>query len=206
MYDDITALVPVSTSDFNGEVVTSVSARSLYSCLDGKQDFSTWIKSRIKQYGFEENMDYIKVPENMELGCYAQGRIEYEVTLEAAKVIAAAERTNAGRQILRSLMRNSVTNPDELFGLIADVDVDDPEDMFVYAIVEVETGRVKIGISKNPHQRLKQLQTANPNRLEIAAIREAPNRFADEKRLQRAANDYHILGEWFAADAVKALH
>ena len=41
-------------------------ARELHSFLESKQDFSTWIKKRIKDYGFLENQDYILLHKKME--------------------------------------------------------------------------------------------------------------------------------------------
>ena len=41
------------------ETVEVIDVRELHEYLDSKQDFSTWIKSRIEQYGFNENSDYV---------------------------------------------------------------------------------------------------------------------------------------------------
>lgn len=37
-----------------------VNARDLHVFLDAKQDFSNWLKGRIKKYGFIENVDYVR--------------------------------------------------------------------------------------------------------------------------------------------------
>lgn len=41
----------------------AVSARELHKFLESKQDFSTWIKSRIEKYGFTENQDFVTAPQ-----------------------------------------------------------------------------------------------------------------------------------------------
>lgn len=41
---------------------------------------------------------------------------------------------------------------------------------FVYAIASAKSGPVKIGYSQDPQERLKQLQTGNPERLHILAV------------------------------------
>lgn len=74
---------------------------------------------------------------------------------------------------------------------------DDLPDMYIYAIRESETGRIKLGISKNPNERLRQLQTSNSQKLELIAYKKAVNRFSDEKEMQIKNNKYHIRGEWF---------
>jgi hypothetical protein len=49
--------------------------------------------------------------------------------------------------------------------------------LYVYAIREVDTGNIKLGISKNPQARLRQLQTGNSSRLELVAYCEAKQGF-----------------------------
>lgn len=78
---------------------------------------------------------------------------------------------------------------------------DDMPDMYVYAIQEVSTGNVKIGISKNPEQRLKQLQIGNSSELRLVATKKAENRFKDEKAAHIENNSRHIRSEWFSSGA-----
>jgi hypothetical protein len=75
--------------------------------------------------------------------------------------------------------------------------VDSNVDMFIYAIKECSTGNVKIGISKHPEVRLRQLQTGNSSKLELLKVVPAVNRFKTEKELHLLNSDKHILGEWF---------
>ncbi|MBV5311620.1 KilA-N domain-containing protein, partial [Chromatium okenii] len=44
---------------------------------------------------------------------------------------------------------------------------DDFPDAYVYAIRETNTGNIKLGISRNPESRLRQLQVANSGELEL---------------------------------------
>ena len=71
--------------------------------------------------------------------------------------------------------------------------------LFVYAIREVNTGNIKIGISASPESRLKQLQTGNSSELELVTFIEAKDRFKTEKELHLLNADKHIRGEWFDA-------
>jgi len=43
----------------NEEGISTVNARELHQYLESKQDFSNWIKNRIKKYGFIEGQDYV---------------------------------------------------------------------------------------------------------------------------------------------------
>ena len=82
---------------------------------------------------------------------------------------------------------------------------DDLPDMYVYAIRERETGRIKLGISKDPERRLAQLQVGNSQDLELVAYRKAENRYADESKAHLLNADIHIRGEWFDHEAAHCL-
>lgn len=82
---------------------------------------------------------------------------------------------------------------------------DDLPDLFVYAIRAVDTGHIKLGISRDPRTRLAQLQTANSSKLELVAYKPATNRFADEAQLHREYQSYLVRGEWFTSAAQGAL-
>lgn len=82
---------------------------------------------------------------------------------------------------------------------------DDLPDMYVYAIREVETGNVKIGISKDPAERLKQLQTGNSSELVLVASIPAGNRYKDESNAHKKLSNINIRGEWFECGAENKL-
>lgn len=67
----------------------------------------------------------------------------------------------------------------------------------IYLIKSLDNGYYKIGISKNPIKRLKQLQTGNSSLLEI--VKEYKSEYANyiEKVLHRQFNSYRKEGEWF---------
>lgn len=71
-----------------------VSARDLHEFLESKQDFSTWINARIKKYGFIENQEYTTFHKVVERA----KRIEYALTVDAAKEIAMVEGNDKGKE------------------------------------------------------------------------------------------------------------
>ena len=77
-------------------------------------------------------------------------------------------------------------------------------DGFVYAIqAGGPGGPVKIGYSRNPWRRLRQLQTGNPAALRLLAAE--PNAIPeDERRAHDAIKSFAepLNGEWFTASAV----
>ena len=89
----------IKISDSNGK--RAVSARELYIFLESKQEFSNWIKSRIKRCDLIENQDFevfdnfIKNPDG------GRPLTEYALTIEAAKEISMVENNNKGKQARR---------------------------------------------------------------------------------------------------------
>lgn len=57
-------------------------------------------------------------------------------------------------------------------------------------------GRIKIGIAENPRQRLRQLQTGNPEKLVLLGCIEDDH----EKDLHHKFRKYRVGGEWFTAE------
>ena len=102
----------------------TVNARELHAFLGNKMHFADWIKKRIADYGFVENVDYVRVELAAGLamartgGDFAdilhaqknetqetstcdfgqQGRIEYALSLDMAKELSMVERNAKGKQ------------------------------------------------------------------------------------------------------------
>lgn len=78
------------------EGIQTVNARVLWEKLESKQDFSTWIKSRLE--GFIEEADYLvhKFVDNPKGG---RPTIDYYLTIDTAKHLAMLERNDIGRKI-----------------------------------------------------------------------------------------------------------
>ena len=70
----------------------------LHSFLESRQDFSTWIKARIEQYGFVENTDYLLHSFMEQLPSGAKQKIDYHITIDMAKELAMVERNDKGRE------------------------------------------------------------------------------------------------------------
>jgi hypothetical protein len=104
---------------------------------------------------------------------------------------------NLGVKIMGEALKSSSVAT-EVLKALQDFEVpDDLPGLYVYAIRNTVTGNIKLGISRNPEARLKQLQTGNDCRLELVAMRPAAARFADEKALHNANAHARLSGEWF---------
>lgn len=71
--------------------------------------------------------------------------------------------------------------------------------MYVYLILNEATGEHKIGKSKHPEKRVKELQTASPGVLRLEAKFKSVKPFELETYLKAYFQEYHITGEWFYA-------
>jgi len=96
-------LIKITPGTISNQHVNTVNARDLHNFLDSRQDFSTWIKSRIKEYDFIENQDFILLHNFMErtlTGVSAGGhnRNEYILKIDMAKELSMVERTPKGKQ------------------------------------------------------------------------------------------------------------
>ena len=77
-------------------------ARDLHAFLGVGKMFAHWIQDRIQQHGFVENQDVVCLPilasKNQSAGRGGHNRMEYHLTIEAAKHISMAERTPKGKE------------------------------------------------------------------------------------------------------------
>ena len=97
-------LIPLKNKEIEpGKKILTVNARDLHKFLESKQDFSTWIKKRIKDYSFEECVDYVRFHKKMEANNATI--IEYHISLSMAKELAMVERNDKGREIRKYFIK-----------------------------------------------------------------------------------------------------
>lgn len=82
-----------------GDETNSVDARELHQALGVGEHFSTWIKKRIEELSLVAGTDYDSFSESPKNPFGGRPSIEYVVSLDAAKHLAMAERSEAGRRI-----------------------------------------------------------------------------------------------------------
>jgi phage anti-repressor protein len=92
----------VNVTECNGK--QTVSARELHTALGVKRDFSTWIKSRIEEYGFMEGEDYSPNLGNRSDGRPGKPRRGYQLSIGMAKELAMLENNETGRQVRKRLI------------------------------------------------------------------------------------------------------
>jgi hypothetical protein len=67
----------------------------------------------------------------------------------------------------------------------------------VYFAQAVDGGPIKIGVARDPAERLRRVQTGYPFKLRITNLR--PGGLREEGRLHKRFRRHRIRGEWFAA-------
>lgn len=68
---------------------------------------------------------------------------------------------------------------------------------YVYLIQSLENSYYKIGVSKHPNKRLRELQTGNSSELKLIEVYQSEFAHAVEKTMQRRYSHLRREGEWF---------
>lgn len=94
-------LIKIQPQAIGGQTIETVNARDLHSFLEVGKMFANWIKDRIEQYNFIENIDYVVIAEigNNPLG--GRPSKEYAISIDMAKELAMVERNDKGRQVMK---------------------------------------------------------------------------------------------------------
>ena len=131
------------------------------------------------------------------------GRTQTATIINEAALVFLSMRSNSEKsKAAVSSIVAQISDSKAIIRALQDFEVpDDLPDMYVYAIRESESGRIKVGISRDPETRLKQLQTGNSQQLELVAYRKAENRYQDEAPTHQLLGGYLVRGEWFSPDA-----
>jgi anti-repressor protein len=95
-------LVKIGAHRIGVATVQTVNARDLHAFLEVGKDFSTWIKDRIAQFDFNENSDFVLLPEiGEQLYQGVNGRKDYYLSLDMAKELSMVERNERGKEARR---------------------------------------------------------------------------------------------------------
>ena len=74
-----------------------VSARELHEFLEIKTEFRKWFP-RMCEYGFEENIDFIRVSQKCPTLGGIQEKVDYAISIDMAKELSMIQRTDKGKQ------------------------------------------------------------------------------------------------------------
>ena len=94
-------LIKIEKSNVGGDLIETVNARELHKFLEVGKMFANWIKDRIEQYNFIENIDYGVFAETGNNLSGGRPSKEYAISIDMAKELAMVERSDKGRKARR---------------------------------------------------------------------------------------------------------
>lgn len=98
---DTTALVPVFTGTIADRTAQLCDARTLHNFMQVRRDFTTWIKGRIRKFGFTLGEDYLLTKSGEQLPSGMKYVHDYHLTLDMAKELSMVENNEQGRAARR---------------------------------------------------------------------------------------------------------
>ncbi|QIM64219.1 antA/AntB antirepressor family protein [Frederiksenia canicola] len=106
MQNEISQLLTPQTHDFNGRTANGINGRALHQGLGVGRMYAHWIKARIQQGRFIENVDYLIVQNSIiDLPKLASSKggnlraVEYILSLDMAKHLCLMEKTEIAHEI-----------------------------------------------------------------------------------------------------------
>lgn len=133
------------------------------------------------------------------------GGFQTVLVISRLGLINVLTRQRKSKALSDQVLENILSQVDDFNAVMsAFEDFEVPEDLaevYIYAIRNTDTGNLKLGISRDPEQRLKSLQIGCDGKLVLVAYRKAENRFADERVLHKLHAEGHVRGEWFGPSA-----
>lgn len=106
MKTEIINLLQTKAHYFKGQEIHGINARHLHQALQVGKMYAHWIKNRIKQCGFVENMDFLIVQNTaVDLPKLASSKggdkrsVEYIISVDMAKHLCLMEKNEIGRAI-----------------------------------------------------------------------------------------------------------
>lgn len=97
----IEELLTLQSKSFGSKLVQTVDARNVWKWLEVSSRFADWIKRRIEDGQFDENIDYVRVLKKMNRGennKLCNVLTEYYVSLDMAKHLCMLERNAKGKE------------------------------------------------------------------------------------------------------------
>ena len=106
----INELLPIQQETIDQEFVQTVNARGLHEFLESRQEFANWIKSRIADFGFIDNQDFLTILSKTSNG--GRPSREHYISLDMAKELAMVERNDKGKQDFSTWIKNRIKKYD----------------------------------------------------------------------------------------------
>jgi hypothetical protein len=128
----------------------------------------------------------------------------YNLPIKYALLLTSGYNRLTMLKLLESIPDNIT---EKVIDTISSMDVEDlPVDRFVYVAMMEDSKRIKVGISKHPEERIKQLNVGNPEKLILTHVFKATDAgYLSETKMHRKLKEHNIRSEWFEPEATKLL-
>lgn len=134
--------------------------------------------------------------------CEARHIHEYAALIHEFEAANSEDIQSQNKDLKQEIIDLKVKIADLLLGFAPRVEtVETPG--FIYIITDGTN--IKIGNSKDPQKRCKQLQTSNPNNLSIVGFYPSDTPQLAEKLIHKRLSEYQVLGEWFDLEPKRAI-
>lgn len=90
-------IIPLSQEKIGAETVETVDARKLYEFLAVSAPFTQWWRKRLKDYEFQQGVDFAVISPNGEKANVGDYGAEYHLSLDMAKELSMVERNDKGK-------------------------------------------------------------------------------------------------------------
>jgi anti-repressor protein len=118
--------LPISETFVGGDPVPMVDARRLHAFLEVKTPFTMWMSRRIEEYGFVEGREFLTNLLEIENPSVGRPNKEYMLSLDMAKEISMAERTEKGKAarqyflLMERIAKQGALSEDDLLAKLDD--------------------------------------------------------------------------------------
>jgi len=92
----VNEIIKLSSGNIGGAGVQTVNLRELHAYLKSGTEFRHWLKRRLEEFDFVQDVDYVR--SFLTVADKGTGRGEYHATIEMAKELAMVERNYQGKQ------------------------------------------------------------------------------------------------------------
>lgn len=130
-----TQLIPTLSGCLDGQTQSLVNAKDLHAFLGVETKFRDWIKRRISDYSFTQDIDFCEISNLSNRGFWQTESKDYLLSLDMAKELCMVERNDKGRQARRyfiEMEKQAKALPDAILHRI-----DALEDAYFQAVPEM---------------------------------------------------------------------
>ena len=109
-------LITITKQTIGNDEINAVDARDLHGFLESKQEFTNWIKKRIKEYNFQGFQDFISYDKKIKRDVGASIRKEYTISIDMAKELSMVERNAKGKEARKYFIQceKDLTTPPQI--------------------------------------------------------------------------------------------